>query len=391
MAYYVKKGSSYQLRVSYGLNENGTYKLHTRVWKPKEGMSPKKIKSELEKQLKMFEQDIKGDRRITSYSTFEELSKYWMENEGKDKLAPKTHERYRSLLKRINESTIGQTRLADIDQQDLNKFYRSLMQEGSNKLTGGRLSNKTIREHHNVISMLLEVAWKWGIIDENVAKRADPPSGGYYEIECLNEEEIAKIFSLLDEEPIQYRTMITILVMFGLRRGELCGLEWKDIDFDNRLIHIRRTSQYVNHKIITKEPKTAKSRRVITMDSYSYDILQQYKLWQDEKKKNAQDWTEFDRLFTKFNGTPIHPDSVGDWWDKFQKKHGISHHTLHSLRHTNASILIACDTDVVTVAGRLGHANSNTTLKVYSHMFKARDAKAANVMADFIMNSKSSQ
>ena len=80
--------------------------------------------------------------------------------------------------------------------------------------------------------------------------------------------------------------------------------------------------------------------------------------------------------------TPIHPDTVGDWWDKFQKRNGLEHHTLHSLRHTNASLLISHDTDVATVSGRLGHSNPNTTLKVYSHMFRARDREAAQTLGN---------
>ena len=133
--------------------------------------------------------------------------------------------------------------------------------------------------------------------------------------------------------------------------------------------------------IITKEPKTPKSRRAITIDPFSLDLLKQYKIWQTQKISNCKYWNDSDRLFTKFNGEPIHPDTIGDWWDKFQERNNLKKHTLHSLRHTNASLLIACDTDVVTVAGRLGHANSGTTLKVYSHMFKARDEIAANAMA----------
>ncbi len=99
-------------------------------------------------------------------------------------------------------------------------------------------------------------------------------------------------------------------------------------------------------------------------------------------------WQDYDRLFTKVEGSPIHPDTIGDWWNRFQNKHGLKHHTLHSLRHTNASLLIACNTDVVTVSGRLGHSNPNTTLKVYSHMFRARDVAAAQSLAAFAIGSK---
>ena len=91
---------------------------------------------------------------------------------------------------------------------------------------------------------------------------------------------MANVLNLLEEEPIQYKTMITMLIMFGCRKGELCGLEWKDIDFTHGIIHIRRTSQYINRQIITKEPKTEKSKRDISMDPYSAKLLSEYRKWQ---------------------------------------------------------------------------------------------------------------
>lgn len=389
MAYARKKNNSYELRMSWGTKPNGSQKTYSRTWRPPEGMTEKQVEKELKKQLKIFEDDIKSGRKVTGASTFKEMAEFWMNNDGKSKLAPKTLERYKSLLDRVYKSKIGKMRLIDISQMDLNEFYRFLAQPGSNMHTGEALSDKTIREHHNVISKILETAWKWGIVEENVAKRADPPSVKSHETECLNEEETAEVFRLLENEPIQYRTMITMLIMFGLRRGELCGLEWKDIDFQKKTIYIRRTSQYVNRQIITKSTKTDKSTRLLTIDDYSLDLLKEYKEWQDKKIAEAgRIWQDCDRLFTKAEGTPIHPDTIGDWWDKFQKKNGLKHHSLHSLRHTNASLLIACNTDVVTVSGRLGHSNPNTTLKVYSHMFKARDMVAAQNLAAFAAGTK---
>lgn len=381
MAYAREKNGSYELRMTYGYTDSGKRKCYSRIWKPPTGMTLKQIQRELQIQLKIFESDIKNERGITGYSTFKDMAEYWIENDGKEKLAPKTYIRYKEFLKRIYDSPIGSKKLIDINQMELNEFYRNLAKPGVNKLTGGGLSSKTIREHHNVISKVLEVAWKWGIIDENIAKRADPPSPKSRETECLNEEEAIKVLYLLKDEPIQYRTMISLLILFGLRRGELCGLEWKDIDFERNTMSVRRSSQYLEGKIITKEPKTAKSKRELSIDGYSLSLLKDYKSFQEEKKEKAGPlWTETDRLFTKVDGTPIHPDTVGDWWDKFQDKNGLEHHTLHSLRHTNASLLIAHDTDVATVSGRLGHSNPNTTLKVYSHMFRARDRAAAETL-----------
>ena len=385
MAYYKKRKGYYELRAYDGKDLNGKPIMRYRTFRPPEGLTQNQLNVLLDEQLEEFERDLKKENRINGYCTFEETAKFWMETNGLNRLAPKTYERYGELLLRIFNSPIGKTKIMDLEPQSLNWFYRELAKPGANRKTGEGLSAKTIREHHNVISRILEAAWKWGAIKENVARRADPPSVRHKEIDCMNEDEVADVLRLLEDEPIQYRTMITLLIIYGCRKGELCGLEWKDIDFKKHVVHIRRSSQYVNKQIITKEPKTEKSKREVTMDGYSAALMQEYKQWQDEKRIEAGSlWTETDRLFTKADGTPIHPDTVGDWWDKFQKKHGLTHHSLHSLRHTSASILIANDTDVATVSGRLGHANATTTLKIYTHQFKTRDASAAAMMGNFV-------
>ena len=187
---------------------------------------------------------------------------------------------------------------------------------------------------------------------------------------------------LLNNEPIQYQTMITLLVYTGIRRGELCGLEWRDIDFENQVMYVCRSSQYIGNKtMITKEPKTKSGIRHFTLSKTACFLLKDYKNWQEEQKTNAGDqWKESDRLFTSWNGNPIHPDTVTDWFSKFIKRSGLPYVTLHSLRHTNATLMIAEGTDVCTISKRLGHANTATTLNIYAHALKSKDKEAANTL-----------
>ena len=190
------------------------------------------------------------------------------------------------------------------------------------------------------------------------------------------------MLTLLEKEPIQYQTMITLLVYTGIRRGELCGLEWKDIDFENQVMHVVRSAQYIGNKtMITKEPKTKSGIRHFSLSIHACILLKKYKRWQLEQKLNAGDrWEESDRLFTSWNGKPIHPDTVTDWFSKFIKRSGLPYVTLHSLRHTNATLMIAEGTDVCTVSRRLGHANTATTLNIYAHALKSKDREAANTL-----------
>lgn len=176
--------------------------------------------------------------------------------------------------------------------------------------------------------------------------------------------------------------MIMLLIYTGMRRGELFGLEWKDIDFENGYLNIVRTSQYIGNKtLITKEPKTKSSRRCMKISQSLVDLLKEYRAFQSEQRlKTGSEWHNTDRLFTQLNGLPMCPDSLTKWFSNFLKKHNLRQVTLHSLRHTNATLLIAEGTDIRTVSSRLGHSNTATTLNIYTHALKSKDSEAADVL-----------
>lgn len=391
MATARKKGRGYEIRVSCGIDINGKKLGRSKTWIPDESMTPRQIEKELERQKILFEEEVRNGVCPDNKIRFADFSKRWMEEYAKVNLTIKTYARYEIYLERINQG-IGHLKLKDITPLRLNAFYRSLEAEGVNKrakkdkdgnlINGGRLAPKTILDHHRVISKILATAVKWGLLEKNVAMRADPPKVPHREISYLNEEETKQMIVLLDKEPIQYRTMITLLVYTGIRRGELCGLEWKDIDFENQVMHVCRSAQYIGNKtMITKEPKTKSGIRHFSLSATACQMLKRYKMWQMEQRfKVGDQWEDNDRLFTAWNGAPIHPDTITDWFAKFIKRSGLPYVTLHSLRHTNATLMIAEGTDVCTVSRRLGHANTATTLNIYAHALQSKDAEAANTI-----------
>ena len=179
---------------------------------------------------------------------------------------------------------------------------------------------------------------------------------------------------------MQYRAMITLLIYTGMRRGELCGLEWKDIDFEHQTLSICRSSQYLGAgNYITKEPKTKAGIRKMTIGPGVCQMLRQYQQYQNQQKEKTGDcWQETDRLFTQWDGRPIHPDTISGWFPKFLERCDLPKVTLHSLRHSNATIMIAEGVDIRTVSNRLGHAHTSTTLNIYTHALKTRDQDAAD-------------
>lgn len=385
------RGQNYEIRVFCGLDEKGKRLYKYAHWTPGPNMTPKQIARELEKQKILFENKVKRGEAVDGNVRFRDFAQRWMTEYAEPKLAPKTLARYKGLLTRINIA-IGHIKLSDLKPMHLNAFYKNLAEPGVSQLKrrdedgkpvgDGRLSAKTILEHHRLISKILNTAVRWELIDNNVASRADPPSVPYQERKCLDVEETKRMLFLLNGEPMQYRVMITLLVYTGMRRGELCGLEWQDIDFDNSTLSIARSSQYIGgKKLITKSPKTKAGIRKLSISPTISNLLKNYQQWQDREKERVGDhWLETGRLFTQWNGNPIYPDTITAWFPDFLKRHGLPKVTLHSLRHTNATLMITEGADIRTVSNRLGHAQTSTTLNIYTHALKSRDREAAETL-----------
>lgn len=263
------------------------------------------------------------------------------------------------------------------------------------------LADKTILNHHRLIGSILRQATRDRLIPFNIAERnyIKAPKVNRKEATFLNDTQTAEILIKLQKEHIKWRTAIELLIYSGMRRGELFGLEWKDIDFDNKLIHIYRTSQYITSLgIITKDTKNIASERTIKLPDNAFKLLAEYRrywlemrlmmgdLWQSKitvtYSDGKQEVIDNDRLFIKDDSTPMNPDSLTAWTDKFVKKYNLPKFSPHSLRHTNASLLIANGVNIPTVSKRLGHANVNTTTRIYSHAIQSADEKASEILEE---------
>jgi len=248
------------------------------------------------------------------------------------------------------------------------------------------LSNKTIKHHHRLISSILNQAVFWQVIPSNPASRVKPPKVARTEAKYLDEKQTAKLLELLENESVLHQTMIKMFLYSGLRRGEMCGLEWKDINFENSLITVCRSSQYVAGKgIFTKETKTETSDRTIKLPSPAFQVLKEHKVWQaQERLKMGDKWVASDRIFTQCDGKPMSPDTITGWFHDFIAKTDLPQITIHSLRHTNATLLIAAGVPLRTVSNRLGHAQTSTTSNIYSHAICTLDELAADALDDIL-------
>ncbi|MGE4213815.1 MAG: tyrosine recombinase XerC [Anaerotignaceae bacterium] len=252
-----------------------------------------------------------------------------------------------------------------------------------------RLSDKTIQHYHRLISSILQTAVQWQVIFSNPCDRVKPPKVERKESRYLEDTEVKELLTALECEPILYKAIITLITYTGMRRGEICGLKWKDIDFKNQMINVQREVLYLPQKgIFEDSTKTYSSQRFIKTSDVALSILKSYKSEQNANRLKCGDcWHDDDFVFTQWNGRPMHPDSVTGWFRKFIEKNNLPQISIHSLRHTNASLMIANGVNLTTVSKRLGHATTATTTKIYAHAIKSAD-EAANETIENILNIK---
>lgn len=250
------------------------------------------------------------------------------------------------------------------------------------------LSSKTILHYHRLISSILSTAVEWGALFANPCERTKTPRVERKEPRYLDEKQAAVLLTLLESEDTLYKTAIRFLLFTGLRRGEALGLNWSDVDFDNSTLQICRSSLYLPDKgVFEDDTKNRTSNRVIKLPQTAIADLKQYRVHQRQTRLLMGDrWHESDRIFTTIDGLPLHPDTLSRWFSKFIKAHAneLPYISLHSLRHTNATLQIAGGVPITTVSKRLGHADTTTTGKIYAHDIKSADEAAAETLENIL-------
>ena len=227
----------------------------------------------------------------------------------------------------------------------------------------------------------------WQVIFSNPCERVKPPKIEKYEPIYLDEFEAQKLIGCLEAQPNrQYEVMAKLLLYTGFRRGELCGLEWDDVNFDKCLVTVARSSMYLPQKgVFTDKTKNSTSHRTIKLPTVALDLLKAHQKRQYEQKQECGTlWQDSNRLFTSWNGSPIHPNVFSKWFADFVAENDLPKINVHSLRHTNATLQIAGGVAISAVSKRLGHSSVNTTGNIYIHAIKSADEAAAETLQDFL-------
>lgn len=260
------------------------------------------------------------------------------------------------------------------------KFEKTFLVVNENKA----LSPKTVTEHHRLISTVLKQAVKEGLIPYNVAANAEPPKAERKDIHSLQSADLPAILAALEKEPFKWKVITHLLLITGARRGEILGLKWSAVDFANNRVHICNNVLYsADIGIYQDTPKTASSIRWIVLPQKTMDLLEDWKTFQeaDAKKKGPFYQNKGGLLFTQENGSPMHPDSVTTWLNRFSERHQLPHINPHKFRHTMASMLIYEHVDPVSVSKRLGHSQVSITTDIYAHVIEEADQQNADILS----------
>lgn len=207
------------------------------------------------------------------------------------------------------------------------------------------------------------------------------------EVNYFQPEQVAAIRDALETEPIKWKTLVHMFLITGARRGEILGLKWSNVDFKNSRIYVCNNILYTAERGIYEDtPKTERSKRYISLPSETMQLLKKYQLWQfEERLRLGEYFVNQDFVFSQDTGSPMHPDSVTDWLNKFSKRHDLPHINPHAFRHTMASMLYFNGVDSVSISKRLGHAQVSTTANIYAHIMEEADKKNADILADIFL------
>lgn len=378
---------SYSIRVHRGRGLDGKQlKPWTTTFEVSPTWSEKTARKKAEAFAATFEKECREGTTTDSRQKFASFCDYVISLKEQRGVKHSTIVRYRELTRRIYPQ-IGHIKLRELRADHLNDLYTLLGQEGLNKRTGGKLSAKTILEHHRLISTVLEQAVKEGLVPFNVASRATLPKAEHKEVNYFQPEQVAAIRDALELEPIKWKTLVHLLLITGARRGEILGLKWDKVDFAGNRIYICNSILYsADVGIYEATPKTERSKRYITLPVESMRLLREYRVWQIERRLQLGGYYQ-DRgfLFTQEDGGPMHPDSVTDWLNKFSIRHGLPHINAHAFRHTMASMLYFNGVDSVSISKRLGHAQVSTTANIYAHVMEQADQRNADILSDIFL------
>lgn len=357
-----KKGVSWQIIIEKGLDSNGK---RLRDYITVEG-NKKDAERILNEKLVELE---KGLYIEPSKLTVEGHIMNWIEIYVKPNLSPTTLKGYLVNLKNHTFPHIGTTPLQKLTPMQIQHMYGKLQEKG--------LSPRSIKYVHSTLRNALQFAYKMQLIPRNPADFVTLPKQIKYRGKAYEENEVIEMLEKAHGTEIE--VPLQLAVGLGLRRGELLGLRWCDINLETNQITICQNLVFVDGEFIFRQPKSESGKRTIEMPSALNTILRRHKKLQlEDKLFFGSEYKDLDLVCCKRDGNPHNPGGFSHKFEKFLKKHGLRQIRLHDLRHTNASLMLQYNVPAKVASQRLGHSTVSITLDLYSHVLGNLQSEAAD-------------
>lgn len=421
MASIRERNGSYQITVSLGYDIKGKKLIETATYTPNPTLTPRKQRKAVEDFAREFEAKIQNgfvlDGRKT---TLKEFVDRWVKEYAEPKLQPGTVRKYREELDDKILPSLGHLKLSDLKPRNINAFFLSLAADGARKDgKPGGYSKGSITKTRNVLSSVLRTAVEWEIISHNPCEKIrlqgdntsmnlkfftpeeaicflnfieEPYSvtiKGHKRIDDTGKPYAVGDYQINKNVPEQIKVLFNLAIYTGLRKGELLALSWSDIHFDQDSVQVSKAVTIVDGEQICKEPKTKTSNRTVSIPHFLTQRLRKLQIHQAEYRLQlGEAWQGNNWVFIQDNGkmmnysTPYQAlhDIITRYNADKKEDARLPLIPFHGLRHTAASLLIAGNVDVKTVSARLGHAQTSTTLNIYTHAPQESDRKAAGIL-----------
>ena len=351
-----------------------------------------KTQTEVQEKLRALQADVHtGMLADADNLTVKAYMERWAEHKQRDGVKPNTVQSYRDTAKRYVVPHIGKVLLDKLRPLDVEHLLTKMNKDGKS----AAMCAYTLR----VLKMALRQGVRWQMLPRNVAEAIRPPKVERKELQVWTPGQVATFLDTTQAH--RMHAAFYLALMTGMRRGELMGLKWEDVDFErsrltvrNNLVEIqgegvpgkkrKGVATVSSRKAILSTPKTKNSRRTITLSAGTLSKLKEHRARQSvERTVAAEAWQDFGFVFANELGVPTNPDALSGWYQKLMKKSGVTRIRFHDMRHTAASLMILRGVPPKTVSERLGHADVAFTLRTYTHLYDEQREEAAFDISDF--------
>ena len=303
----------------------------------------------------------------------------WFENYAKVKVRPSSHQTYRGYIDNHIKPNIGKIPLEKLTSLELQKLYKKLLTSGridrvESKRQPKGLSPKTVRNIHQIIASAMKLAKEQRLIVADPTEGCALPKLEHREMKTLPVEQLTSF--LREAKDSGVFEMYYVELATGLRRGELLGLKWEDIDLEKGDLRVKRQIARINGEVVEAPLKTKNAYRALPLAEDTIQVLKQQR-----NKTGSSPW-----VFPSPTGGPISPDSVLHMLHRVLKRAGLPKVRFHDLRHTFATLALQNGVDIKTVSGMLGHFSAGFTLDTYPHVTSAAQKEAAKTMGKVLAN-----